>query len=106
MTDEGYIVTSDNLHNVKVRALNKDVTVNAAFSTDAGSVLIYEIDENTLGLRIDADGNGTYETELPVSGSTAQIGGSSAQSTVVTTIDAAINENEEKINRAAKGKAK
>ena len=106
MSKEGYIVTSDNLHNVKVRALNKDVTVNAAFSTDSGSVLIYEIDENTIGLRIDADGNGTYETELPVSGSTAQISGSSAQSTVVTTIDAAINENEEKINRAAKGKAK
>ncbi|MBQ2357979.1 MAG: dockerin type I repeat-containing protein, partial [Ruminococcus sp.] len=28
------------------------------------SVFIYEIDETTIGLKIDADNNGTYETDL------------------------------------------
>lgn len=106
MAKEGYILTSDNLRNVKVRALNKDVTVNTAFSTDSGSVLIYEIDENTIGLKIDADGNGSYETDLPVSDSTNQSIGSTAQSSVAAATDAAINENEKRINRATGKSAK
>lgn len=64
MAEEGYILTADNLQNVRLRANNTDVSASLLFSTDAKSVFIYEIDETTIGLKIDADNNGTYETEL------------------------------------------
>ncbi len=73
MADGGYILTSDNLNNVKIRALNVSDTAYAAFSTDYDSVLIYEIDKNTIGISVDADGNGTYETDVPVLRDTFQI---------------------------------
>ena len=65
MVENGYILSSDNLNDVKLNANNKDFSAEATFSTDYDSVFIYEIDENTIGLKVDTDGNGTYETELP-----------------------------------------
>ena len=62
--DGGYILTADNLSNVKLSAHNLKVKTERSFSTDHNSVFIYEIDDKTIGLRVDADGNGTYETEL------------------------------------------
>ena len=34
------------------------------FSTDYKEVFIYEIDEKTIGIAVDTDNNGTYETTL------------------------------------------
>lgn len=64
MAEEGYILTADNLQNVRLRANNTDVSASLLFSTDEKSVFIYEIDETTIGLKINADNNGTYETDL------------------------------------------
>ncbi len=72
MVNDGYVLTADNLENVSLRANNRKTYAQAAFTTEYNSVLIYEIDENTIGLKADTDGNGTYETELPAN--TFQIG--------------------------------
>ena len=65
MVDGGYVLSADKLENVQIHANNKSARASTYFSTEYDSVFIYEIDENTIGLRIDADNNGTYETELP-----------------------------------------
>ena len=65
MANDGYILSSDNLHDVRLNANNKENSAEITFSTDYSSVFIYEIDENTIGLKVDTDGNGTYETDLP-----------------------------------------
>lgn len=62
--NNGYVLTSNCLNNVEISAKNNNVEVNKTFSTTYDSVFIYEIDENTIGLKVDTDGNGTYETEL------------------------------------------
>lgn len=64
--ENGYILSASNLRNVVIKAENNDIRATRTFSANADSVFIYEIDENTIGLRIDDDGDGTYETELPV----------------------------------------
>ena len=64
MAEDGYILTADNLKNVRLCANNTDVSASLTFSTDAKSVLIYEIDETAIGLKTDSDGDGTYETDL------------------------------------------
>ncbi len=63
-TSDGYILESDNLKNVSVSANNKEVSAEVSFSTDYNKVLIYEIDKNTIGVSVDTDNNGTYETRL------------------------------------------
>ena len=65
--ENGYVLNADHLQNVKVRANNREDEASAQFSTDYDSVLIYEIDKNTIGLRVDKDGDGEYETELDTS---------------------------------------
>ena len=50
---------------MEINANNRTASASATFSVDAESVYIYEIDERTIGVRVDADHNGTYETELP-----------------------------------------
>ncbi len=62
--EDGYILSSDSLKDVSVKALNKNVTATASFSTDYPSVYIYEINETTIGVKVDTDSNGTYETDL------------------------------------------
>lgn len=64
MTEDGYVLTADNLNNVHIIANNKDITAQTTFSSSASSVLIYEIDENTIGVKADSDDNGTFETEV------------------------------------------
>ena len=64
MTDEGYILKSDCLENVQVFANNKEVSATLTFSTDYDSVLLYEIDERTIGVLVDTDNDGTYDTNL------------------------------------------
>ncbi|MBR0303950.1 MAG: leucine-rich repeat protein, partial [Clostridia bacterium] len=64
MVEGGWILSSDDLTDVAVKVNNKVATAEGSLSTRYGSVFIYEIDENTIGFSIDADGDGTYETPL------------------------------------------
>ncbi len=73
--EDGYILTSDNLNDIDLKANNKTMAATASFSTNYDSVFIYEINENTIGVKVDTDDNGTYETELEVeNGSTFSTG--------------------------------
>ena len=62
--DGGYILQANNLENINVSANNKQDSAFTSFSTEYDSVYIYEINPNTIGLKVDTDNNGTYETEL------------------------------------------
>lgn len=64
LAEDGYILSSDSLKDVSLKALNKDSVATVSFSTDLPSVYIYEINESTIGIKVDSDNNGTYETEL------------------------------------------
>lgn len=85
MVNGGYVLTADNLENVSLRANNREAHAQAAFTTEYNSVFIYEIDENTIGIKVDTDGNGTYETELQNNQDTYQIGDTNLNSRI--TID-------------------
>ena len=60
----GWIVSADKLNNIKVNANNDSVKASTGFSTKYQKAFIYEIDEHTIGVRVDTDGNGTYETDI------------------------------------------
>ncbi|HAG13568.1 MAG TPA: hypothetical protein DCG49_06865, partial [Ruminococcus sp.] len=62
---KGIILSGDNLKNVAVRANTYDNEAKRTFTADYGSVRIYEIDEKTVGIAADTDGDGVYETEIP-----------------------------------------
>ena len=62
----GYVLSASNLDQVTVRFENDEYSPSRTFSTGYDEVLIYEIDEETIGIRVDTDGNGTFETELPL----------------------------------------
>ena len=64
MVDNGYVLSSDNLKDVTVKMNNKSTCVASKFSTEYDSVFIYELNQNTLSIKVDTDKNGTYETEL------------------------------------------
>ena len=64
MVENGWIISADNLEKVIVHTNNKDVEATTSFSTEYPSAFIYEIDENTIGIAVDTDNNGTYETTL------------------------------------------
>lgn len=72
--ENGYILSSENLQNIEIKAEKGDVEAVKTFSTTYNSVFIYEIDENTIGIKVDVDGDGTYETELSDVQNTYQIG--------------------------------
>ena len=63
-TDNGYILESDNLKKVEVKAYNRNESVNMMFGTEYPTVFIYETEGKTLGAKVDTDNNGTYETVL------------------------------------------
>ncbi|MBQ4568864.1 MAG: leucine-rich repeat protein [Ruminococcus sp.] len=62
--ESGYVLSADNMENITVTANNKDTIATVSFSADYPQVFIYEIDVNTIGVSVDADNNGTYETNL------------------------------------------
>lgn len=68
--DHGMILSSDNLNDISITANNVYDTVSLTFSTDKTSVLLDDIDEDTLGVYIDTDNNGTYETIIADSDNT------------------------------------
>lgn len=88
-TEEGYVLTSDNLQNITVTAKNDDVQANLTFSTDADSVLLQEVDENTIAAKIDTDGDGVYETKLST-GSESSVYGDLNGDGSVNALDAAL----------------
>ena len=46
------------------QAYNDDANAEITFSTDYNDVLLYEIDEETIGVAVDEDGDGVYETTI------------------------------------------
>lgn len=67
-TQEGYTLEANNLQNVRVEANNRTYTSKLSFSTGYDKVLLYEIDAYTIGVAVDSDGNGTYETTIAKGG--------------------------------------
>lgn len=64
MTEDGYILTADNLENVTISGKNDSNTQTLTVSTDVQSVLIYETEYGMLTTSVDTDGDGSYEQEL------------------------------------------
>lgn len=67
-TDEGYILTADELSEIDVQAYGHTAQAGLTFSVPVNSVLLYELDETTIGVKADLDGDGVYETpsqEIP-----------------------------------------
>ena len=62
--DGGYILQSDSLQNVILSAVSDSASPSLKFSTEQSEVFIYEIDENTIGVAVDTDGDGIYETPI------------------------------------------
>ncbi len=60
--EDGYILEGENLEKIDVEANNREDSVHASFSTSYPSAYICEIDENTVGVKVDKDNNGSYET--------------------------------------------
>ena len=60
-TKGGYILTSSDMKNVIAEAYNDNDDAFVYFSTDAESVYLYEIDKNTIGVKVDSNGDGTYD---------------------------------------------
>ncbi len=61
---DGYLLNADKMENVHVTAKNDDVTARVCFSSEYDTVYLYELDENTIAVAVDADYNGTYETVI------------------------------------------
>ena len=57
----GYILSSSDMKNIIAEAYNDEEDAFVNFSTDADSVFLYEIDKNTIGVKIDSNGDGTYD---------------------------------------------
>ena len=62
--EQGYLLTGDNLADVTVSAHNNTAAASVTFSTEYDSALIYEIDELTIGVKVDTDGDDDYETVI------------------------------------------
>lgn len=73
-TEEGYILSADSLKFVQISAKNDTHQAELTISTDADSVLIYEINADTLGAAIDTDRDGIYETNISDSTRNAELG--------------------------------
>ena len=64
--DNGYVLSGDNLENVEINVNNREDSAYAKFTTKYSSAYIYEVDENKVGVKVDTDYNGTYETVLDI----------------------------------------
>ena len=60
----GLILAADSLKNVSISAKSHTAEASRSFSTEYGAVKIYEIDEKTIGLAVDTNGDSVYETVL------------------------------------------
>lgn len=65
LADDGYIIHGDSLsEGVWISASNRDQKACLGFATDLESAFIYEIDETTIGIKVDTDNDGIYETKF------------------------------------------
>ena len=62
--EEGYILEADNLKNIAISVKNENISFTKNFTAGAQKALIYEIDENTIGVKIDSDQDGQFESEI------------------------------------------
>jgi len=62
--EEGYIISGDKLDNVGVELDHREDSIQTSFSTEYDAVCISELDKHTIGVKVDTDGNGTYETVI------------------------------------------
>jgi hypothetical protein len=62
--DDGFILRGDNLGDIAVKANNDNIIAGVGFSTEYNSVLIYAVDDNTIGIKADTDNDGVYETSV------------------------------------------
>ena len=63
-TKKGFVVSAENLKNMEVKANNRKDSAAVTFSTKYKSALIYEINKTTIGVKVDTDNDGTYETDV------------------------------------------
>ena len=63
MTDEGIIVSGDNLKDMTITGGNDDQTQEVTVSTDKSDVLISS-DNGDISVKQDSDGDGKYETDI------------------------------------------
>jgi hypothetical protein len=62
--DDGFVLSGDNLVDVTITTNNDDISTVTNFTTTEDSVYIYEVDEDTIGVSVDTDNDGTYETDI------------------------------------------
>lgn len=62
--EDGIVLEGDNLNNIHATANNTAESVSVDFSTDKDSAKFMQIDSDTIGVYIDKDDNGTFETLL------------------------------------------
>ncbi|MCC8069759.1 MAG: leucine-rich repeat protein, partial [Ruminococcus sp.] len=72
-TDDGIVISGDNLNDVKVSALNDSVYTKVNFSTGYDETLVCALDDYTIGIKVDADDNGTFETLIAQSKSYSKV---------------------------------
>ncbi len=63
-TESGYILSASNLKNIRAEGYNDEQDCFVQFSSDSDSVLFYEIDALTIGVKEDTNGDGIYDTEI------------------------------------------
>lgn len=71
-TDDGILLTSDNLSNALVTGNSRTQSVSLTVQTEKNAVLLKAIDETTLGAFADMDNDGTYETLIATSSSESE----------------------------------
>ena len=71
---DGYIISADNLTKTEVKANNRTNSAKIQFSTKYKSALIYEVNKTTIGIKLDTDNNGTYETVLNTNNTNNKLG--------------------------------
>lgn len=65
VTNGGYIISSDSFSDgIMIKTSNRNVTANLGIITEYDSVFIYEIDETTIGIKVDTNNDGIYETNF------------------------------------------
>ena len=62
MVDCGYLLTCSNLSDIEVICTSLGISADVNFTTDYDKVFLHEIDKYTIGVSVDKDGDGEFET--------------------------------------------
>ncbi len=73
-TDDGAYITGDDLENILISAEDENTEKDIAIDTDKTAVYVTD-DNNELVVKIDNDGDGTFETEIAISDDAKRPGG-------------------------------